>query len=64
MDERDLIREAKVTRPREEFIHKTNDDKECGKIRKVIDDNGDIYYECIGCGKRWITGEKATLRTP
>lgn len=46
--------------PPKEFVHIKNDGKECGSITKVIDDKGDIYYICNNCGKKWITGEKAT----
>ena len=41
-----------------EFYHITGR-KECGKVRKLIDDDGNMYYKCDACQKLWIIGEKA-----
>lgn len=67
MDRREtdrLIMETKVARPKQDIIHKDKAGQECGDIIKVINDAGEILYECKKCHKQWATGEKATPVIP
>jgi hypothetical protein len=44
-----------------DIVHEKEPGVYCNKgVKKVIDNEGRIRYQCSNCGKRWDTGDKAT----
>lgn len=58
MDNRIPYSRMTFNETKNELLHESADGKCSGKIKIIVDDDGNIKYRCSDCKKEWLSQEK------